>query len=218
MAPDVNGSTADSGTHTIVSNGNQTSHPLFIVGADADLQPVDRGGGAGVRNGRDYKRTNWTVGECMVLQAGKREDYERQTNGGAKEKHRTAAERWQGVEDFCWAHNVHRSGQQCKDRWEKMSADFKKIYDYERHPASNQTRYWQMTLEEKKVKRLPNTFFQEVYNGLSQWFTRGRGADQGNGNQENLGSLLREREGKVRFFAASVPSMHIVQTVVEFCL
>ncbi|KAG6547895.1 hypothetical protein Mapa_010715 [Marchantia paleacea] len=201
MAPDVNNSTADSGVLTIVNNGNQIqTQPLCM---SANLHPVDQGGGldgggGGARNGRDYKRTNWTVGECLVLQAAKREDYERQSNGGPKEKHKTAAERWQAVEDFCWTHNVQRSGQQCKDRWEKMSADFKKIYDYERHVLNGHMHYWQMTLEEKKVKRLPNTFFQEVYNGLSQWFTRGRGADTGNGNQENLGSLLREPEASAK--------------------
>ncbi|KAL3684249.1 hypothetical protein R1sor_002271 [Riccia sorocarpa] len=196
MAPDGNGSTADSGTPTLISGGNQTNH---LVIPNAELQPSDRGGGKDAgKSGRDYKRTNWTVEECMVLQAAKREDYIRQRNDGAKEKHKSAAERWQAVEDFCWMHNVHRSSQQCKDRWEKMSADFKKIDDYERQAASGQTRYWHMNLEQKKAKRLPSKFYQEVYIGLSQWFNRGRGADAANGIQENLGSLCKDSEASAK--------------------
>lgn len=253
MAPtDVNGSTAESQHHG--SNGNDNGHHhhrhhqqhphhqgyTLFLGPDISSGGVGGGGGGGSMGGaggggeagggsrsrREFRRTNWTVEECLVLQEAKREDYERQTNGGAKEKHRTAAERWLAVEDFCWAHKVHRSGQQCKDRWEKMSTDFKKVFDYERHTTTGQTSFWQMTLEEKKAKRLPSTFFLEVYKGLAQWFGRGGGVSLGvaggsgggtsvaagvqvgvgrvysgdiqpaNGIHDNLGSLLREREGK----------------------
>ncbi|CAM6095614.1 unnamed protein product [Calypogeia fissa] len=245
--PDVNGSTAESQHH---GNGHhhhhlhhhqhphQQGYTLFL---GPDMGSGGLGGGSmggagggeaggGGRSRREFRRTNWTVGECLVLQEAKREDYERQTTGGAKEKHRTAAERWLAVEDFCWALKVHRSGQQCKDRWEKMSTDFKKVFDYERHATTGQTSFWQMTLEEKKAKRLPSTFFLEVYKGLAQWFGRGGGGGvsvgaaggsgggtplaagfqvggarvggggevqpaTANGNHDNLGSLLREREG-----------------------
>lgn len=143
--------------------------------------------------GRDYKKTNWTLEECMVLQAAKQDDFERQ----AKEKNRKAADRWQAVEDFCFRQNVCRSGQQCKDRWEKMSVDFKKIHNYQRHVTDDTANYWTLTGEEKKSKRLPLTFWQDVFVAMSKWFTKDR-----NGGSETIAhdSEAQHQEGKFALF------------------
>ena len=37
---------------------------------------------------RHYKKGMWTVSELLVLQAVRREDFERQAKGGSREKHR----------------------------------------------------------------------------------------------------------------------------------
>jgi hypothetical protein len=39
---------------------------------------------------RHYKKGMWTVSELLVLQAVRREDFERQAKGGSREKHRYA--------------------------------------------------------------------------------------------------------------------------------
>lgn len=40
---------------------------------------------------RHYKKGMWTVSELLVLQAVRREDFERQAKGGSREKHRSAS-------------------------------------------------------------------------------------------------------------------------------
>jgi glutathionylspermidine synthase len=125
------------------------------------------------RHGRVYKKSNWTLMELQVLQAAKREDQDKQLKADPKEKHKSAAERWQWMEDYCWAHAVERSAQQCRDRWERMSADFKKVGDFEKHNRSGPS-YWQMSIDERKHKKLPSNFQQEVFHSLLEWFVRSR--------------------------------------------
>ncbi|CAM6097005.1 unnamed protein product [Calypogeia fissa] len=129
------------------------------------------------RHGRAYKKSNWTLAELQVLQTAKREDQDKQLKAESKEKHKSAAERWQWIEDYCWDHGVERSAQQCRDRWERMSADFKKVGDFEKHVPRGGISYWQMTIEDRKNKKLPSNFQQEVFHSLGEWFVRSRAVD-----------------------------------------
>lgn len=129
------------------------------------------------RHGRVYKKSNWTLIELQVLQTAKREDHEKQLKADSKEKHKSAAERWQWIEDYCWEYGVERSAQQCRDRWERMSADFKKLGDFEKHVPTGGISYWQMSIEDRKVRKLPSNFQQEVFQALGEWFARSRGVD-----------------------------------------
>ncbi|CAM6084452.1 unnamed protein product [Calypogeia fissa] len=61
----------------------------------------------GSRKGRAYQKGNWTPAEMVILQAARREDFDRQNKGGLKAKKKTAVERWQWTEDYCWAQGVH---------------------------------------------------------------------------------------------------------------
>lgn len=59
-----------------------TKDAIIVEDALADeLQGDD----AGIRH---YKKGMWTVSELLVLQAVRREDFERQAKGGNREKHR----------------------------------------------------------------------------------------------------------------------------------
>lgn len=117
------------------------------------------------------------VNEVLVLQAARREDEDRQLRGGPKEKHKTAQERWQAIEDHCWAHSVQRSAQQCQDKWESIGADFKKVKDYERGLVPGQKSYWDMSNDDRKKKRLPPNFHKEVFTAMGKWFVRSRAVD-----------------------------------------
>ncbi|CAM6081952.1 unnamed protein product [Calypogeia fissa] len=116
------------------------------------------------QEGRAYKKTNWSVNECLVLQAAKREENDRH------DKHRGAKEKWLLIEDYCWDHDVHRSGQQCKDRWYRMALEFKKVYEYQRAIPVGKASYWQLSGGDRKDARLPIVFHQEIYDAMVDWY------------------------------------------------
>ncbi|KAG6546920.1 hypothetical protein Mapa_011536 [Marchantia paleacea] len=161
-------------------------HPSEVLAGDHRAMSVDEDvvyeepGHAGSRKGRVYKKGAWTVPEVMVLQAAKREDFERHSKGGLKEKHKTAQERWLWIEDICWSHAIHRSAQQCQDKWESLVPEFKKVLDYERNLPIGQKSYWLMIPEErKKTPKLPPNLPKEVFSALFEWYLKSKTIDQG---------------------------------------
>lgn len=130
---------------------------------------------------RVHRKGAWTVAEVMVLQAAKREDYEGQAKGGGtKEKHRTAQERWLWIEDICWRNSVHRSAQQCQDKWESLVPEFKKVLDYEKNLKVGQKSYWRMLPEDrKKTPKLPPNLPNEPFKAMLEWYLKSKAVDQG---------------------------------------
>lgn len=154
------------------------AHEEAMGGDDSDA-PTTPTGGVGVgleveRKARVYKKGPWSVPEMLALQSGKREDVERAGKGAPREKHRTAQEKWQSIEDYCWVRFVQRSAQQCQDKWESMSAEFKKVKDFECGTLHGQRSYWLMTIDERKSVRVPPNFQKEVYTALWEWYDKYR--------------------------------------------
>lgn len=141
---------------------------------DAPTTPTGPAGGDLDRKDRMYKKGPWSVTEMLVLQSAKKEDVVRAGKGAPRDKHRTAQEKWQSIEDYCWSHLVQRSAQQCQDKWESMSAEFKKVKDYESGTLQGQKSYWQMTIDERKGVRVPPNFQKEVYQALLEWYDKNR--------------------------------------------
>ncbi|KAG0612053.1 hypothetical protein M758_7G186700 [Ceratodon purpureus] len=133
----------------------------------------------GYRKGRIYKKGNWTAAEILVLQAARREDFDRVRRGNLKERHKSAQERWKWIEDYGWSQGVHKSAQQCQDKWELLVSEFKKVNDYEKNVPGGQKSYWDMSKEERKKTAMPPNFYKEVYNALAEWYSKGRPADPG---------------------------------------
>ncbi|CAM6106399.1 unnamed protein product [Calypogeia fissa] len=119
---------------------------------------------------RAHRKGMWTVAELLVMQASRREDFERQAKGGIGEKHRSAQERWRWIEDQCWAAAVKRSAAQCQDKWECIAAEFKKVSDYEKSIPPGQPSYWHMGSDDKKKYKLPPNFHEEVFLALRDWY------------------------------------------------
>jgi hypothetical protein len=141
---------------------------------DAPTTPTGPVGGEVERKERVYKKGPWSVPEMLALQSAKREDVVRAGKGAPREKHRTAQEKWQSIEDFCWVRLVQRSAQQCQDKWESMSAEFKKVKDFESGSLHGQKSYWLMTIDERKSVRVPPNFQKEVYSALWEWYDKNR--------------------------------------------
>lgn len=115
----------------------------------------------------------------LASQAARREDFERVRRGNLKERHKSAQERWKWIEDYSWSQGVHRSAQQCQDKWELLVSEFKKVHDYEKSLPEGQKSYWDMSKEEKKKTAMPPNFYKAVYNALVEWYSKSRPADPG---------------------------------------
>jgi hypothetical protein len=152
----------------------------------------------GSRMGRIYRKSNWSLEEMLALQVAKREDRERHgSNNNSHHNHSlkattaaAAQERWNWIEDYCWALGVQRSVQQCHDKWEAISTAFKKVYNHDKlfsssssaaaaaaaassevHKKSSSSSYWQMSAEERKKHKLPANFPRELFMALMEWQT-----------------------------------------------
>lgn len=166
-----NGSHANGNSH-LIDAGN---HQSLLALEDA----VVYGHPQGSRCGRIYKKSNWVVEEMLILQAAKREDLHRHERSG-KGSQNPAQERWNWIEDYCWASGLQRSAQQCHDKWEVISTAYKKVYNNEKHACNGHKSYWNMTPEERKRNKLPPNFQKEIFNALLEWSnTKTRNSDSG---------------------------------------
>ncbi|KAH9530430.1 hypothetical protein CY35_20G000500 [Sphagnum magellanicum] len=169
---------------------------LTVGGVDPARGSAAAGGGPEMdRKDRVYKKGPWNVSEMLVLQSAKKEDVVRAGKGAPRDKHRTAQEKWQSIEDYCWAHFVQRSAQQCQDKWESMSAEFKKVKDCECGILSGQRSYWQMSMDERKAFRMPPNFQKEVYQGLQEWYDKNQAVEPGT---ISLSNVTKVEDSKVQ--------------------
>ncbi|KAG0625872.1 hypothetical protein M758_2G085600 [Ceratodon purpureus] len=83
------------------------------------------------------------------------------------------------MEDRCWMQGVQRSAGQCQDKWEGITAGFKKVNDYEKNLAIGQPSYWQLGSDDKKKLRLPPNFHKEVFAALQEWYVKSRTGEPG---------------------------------------
>lgn len=174
--------TPESASAGLVLGDSRHHHTMSVTGEGVNFEQQANPGRASGK-GRAYKKGAWTVAEVMVLQAAKREDYEGQGQskaGGTKEKHRTAQERWLWIEDICWSNAVHRSAQQCQDKWESLVPEFKKVLDYEKNLRVGQKSYWQMLPEDrKKTPKLPPNLPNEAFKAMLEWYLKSKTVEQG---------------------------------------
>lgn len=157
---DSNGSHVNGNSHLM----HASNHHSLITLEDE----VVYGHPQGSRCGRLYKKSNWVVEEMLVLQAAKREDFHRHDRG-MKGIQNPVQERWNWIEDYCWASGVQRSAQQCHDKWEVISTAYKKVYNNEKYACNGHKSYWNMSPEERKRNKLPPNFQKEVFSALLEW-------------------------------------------------
>lgn len=168
---DSNGSHVNGDSHLI----DATNHHSLV----ALDEEVVYGHPQGSRCGRIYKKSNWVVEEMLILQAAKREDLHRHERG-MKGSQNPAQERWNWIEDYCWASGVQRSAQQCHDKWEVISTAYKKVYTNEKYSCNGHKSYWNMSPEERKRNKLPPNFQKEIFNALLEWCnTKTKNSDSG---------------------------------------
>lgn len=152
-----------------VGNLCGSSQPIVELSSSRKSQPNAE---------RAYKQGIWTVQELLILQAVRREDivrrkegFERQLSEGLAQKElKSRVERWQEIEEACWARGVYRSAEQCQSRWEFMSREWRRINHHEiRCRRFGEPSYWSMTPAERTQKGLVSNFYYELYQALSEW-------------------------------------------------
>lgn len=124
----------------------------------------------GSESGKRKSRVNWIERELLVLQAARREDMQRYALGGTKaKKQKTGDQRWKAITEACMNAGVERTAAQCKDKWESLHAEWKRIYDYENDVPPVVASYWILTNKQRKAQRLPTSFFTSVYDSMATW-------------------------------------------------
>ncbi|TYH67422.1 hypothetical protein ES332_D06G187300v1 [Gossypium tomentosum] len=122
---------------------------------------------------REYRKGNWTVSETMVLIEAKKMDDERRMKKSweGEGRGKPTELRWKWVEDYCWRRGCLRSQNQCNDKWDNLTRDYKKVREYQRRTAGaedNQGSYWEMEKNERKEKNLPTNMLRQIYECLEE--------------------------------------------------
>eukprot|EP01018_Ginkgo_biloba_P016914 Gb_32376 [translate_table: standard] len=102
-----------------------------------------------------------------------------QSTGGVMKKTLSAMEKWRAVETYCSKNGVIRTPIQCRDRWEHIQPDYKRIRDYENNIPSGHDSYWNMTSGERIAKKLPSNYTKEIFEAMDKSFGYDRAINPG---------------------------------------
>lgn len=74
--------------------------------------------------------------------------------------------KWLSISQFCERLGVVRSAAQCRKRWCNLSADYKRIRDWQ--SLRGKQSFWLMSSDVRKDNKLPGCFDQEVFESLDK--------------------------------------------------
>jgi hypothetical protein len=110
---------------------------------------------------------NWSVYEAEVLveEMKMHEEMLLDKSTGIKYRTMSAVEKFTQIASrlLLAQSPVVRTPSQIEDKWDRMTADFKKVYDWDKHPPSGKCTYWEMPLDMKKDEKLPPAFTKVLF-------------------------------------------------------
>lgn len=115
------------------------------------------------------KRTRWQLHETMVLIAAKRKQDLKLA--GRKSDLKTAGEKWQEVEIYCQQNGIERTAQQCRSKWERITAIYSKIKDWEERRSDNSS-FWLMKPDERKAEGFHHGLDRETFRALDELYSK----------------------------------------------
>ncbi|KAJ7534522.1 hypothetical protein O6H91_13G099300 [Diphasiastrum complanatum] len=148
----------------------------------------------------NHRGVNWSLHEIIVLLDAKKRDDAACTPGRGSKKVRSSDDRWTTIAQYCQANDVHKSAQQCMNKWEKLNTSFRKVFDYQRHFHSTHESYWNLSRERREDKALPISFNRDVYKAMTDRFLydrinpEGEEEDQLNDSEDDLVSMSSEEK------------------------
>jgi hypothetical protein len=112
-------------------------------------------------------RMNWTMYESEMVneQMKQHEEMLLDKSVGIKFRTMSAAEKFLRISERLAQLNppVNRTATQIETKWEKLAADFKKVFDWDKSTPSGQPSYWDMPPEMKKDNRMPPAFSKPLF-------------------------------------------------------
>ncbi|GLJ17703.1 hypothetical protein SUGI_0308920 [Cryptomeria japonica] len=123
---------------------------------------------------QEKSRVCWSIANTMVLIEAKQTERETQSSGGVMRRALNSTEKWKIIQEYCSAHGVHHTANQCWDRWEHIQPDYKRIRDYEHNIPSGHDSFWNTTSRERIEKKLPTKFIFELYDAMETTFGKDR--------------------------------------------
>ncbi|KAJ9128659.1 hypothetical protein P3X46_034643 [Hevea brasiliensis] len=84
---------------------------------------------------------------------------------------KTRADKDAEVAEFLQRHGVNRDAKTAGTKWDNMLGEFRKVYEWERGSEGDQMRksYFRISPYERKQRKLPTSFDEEVFEELSQF-------------------------------------------------
>ncbi|CAM6115359.1 unnamed protein product [Calypogeia fissa] len=119
------------------------------------------------------KLPDWSPQELKKLILAKKQEWEHATSGTPLQKKMASGkEKWKIIAENLvneGMKNPVRDHSSCKKKWEKVTGEFKKVYDYERMVCNAEESYYAMSASERRRKNLPSNFSEEVYEMIVDW-------------------------------------------------
>eukprot|EP01018_Ginkgo_biloba_P001685 Gb_24953 [translate_table: standard] len=125
-------------------------------------------------------RARWSVAKTLNLIDAKSREKDLYNTSGVMRKTKSSSKKWQDISNYCQANALKWVATQCKDRWEHIQQDYKKINDYERNIPSSHDSYWQMTSTDCTLKKLPSKYNEDIFQAMENNFEQDRTINPGN--------------------------------------
>jgi hypothetical protein len=162
---------------TEYSNAGAVAHTAAVLHKRQSIATVDSSQASGGPNQRRQKdhQPNWSAPKILALIKTKEAEHEAfKLCGDSRDLMQTATQKWEKVAtDVSKARiSVHKQGAStCKDKWQTLLADFKKISDYNAATRSAED-YFHMSGKRRKELTLPSNFCSAQYREMAKFLSQ----------------------------------------------
>lgn len=130
-------------------------------------------GGVAGEKARAGRHPRWSRTETLILIEGKKAEEakwsrvkEEREKGIEIGRSANSDSKWLSISQFCKRLAVSRSSSQCRKRWCNLSADYKRIRDWQ--SLRGKQSFWLMGNDVRKDNKLPSSFDREVYESMDK--------------------------------------------------
>jgi len=113
---------------------------------------------------------NWNVVEIKALIALKHRLYKQETIVSNKRDLMVLeASRWLQISSKIMSARMStsiRDSPSCKNKWNQIILEFKRIVDFHVHCSSNKPSYWNLNPVARKVEGLPRVFAKDIFHHI----------------------------------------------------